>query len=165
MKKGISLVFVFMLILACVGVAACSGGGTEAPTPAASPTPSSSETNGQAEAVATPASTGSGFTWNDIPVYGGAKQLQEMNWSIPPAEGDYTEVEWRYYETNDSPASVLAYYKSNMPGNGWGEHEGWMEMPELTMGIYSKNNEKDSAIIWIAAEEGKTVFALMRASQ
>jgi hypothetical protein len=96
----------------------CSGGGPEAPTPAASPTPSSSETTEQAQAVATPASTGSGFTWNDIPVYGGATQVQEMNWSIPPAEGDYTQVEWRYYETNDSLTSVSAFYKSNMPGNG-----------------------------------------------
>ena len=162
MKKGISLVFVFVLILACVGIAACSGGGPGAPSPAASPTPADSPSPASPP---TPASTGSGFTWNDIPVYGGAKQLQEMNWSIPPAEGDYTEVEWRYYETNDSPASVSAYYKSNMPANGWGEHVGWMEMPELTMGVYSKNDEKDSAIIWIAAEEGKTVFALMRASQ
>ena len=162
MKKGISLAFIFMLIVACVGLTACSGGGPEAPTPAASPTPADSPSPASSP---TPASKGSGFTWNDIPVYGGATQVQEMNWSIPPAEGDYTEVEWRYYETNDSPASVSAFYKSNMPGNGWGEHVGWMEMPELTMGVYSKNGEKDSAIIWIAAEEGKTIFALMRASQ
>ena len=164
MRKGISLAFIFMLILACVGIAACSGGGSDAPTPAASTTPSSSETNGQVEPVATPAPAESGFSWNDIPVYGGATQLQEINWAIPPAEGEYSQVEWRYYETNDSPASVSAFYKSSMPGKGWGDHVGWMEMPELTMGVYSKNNENDSAIIWIAEEEGKTTFALMRAS-
>lgn len=70
-------------------------------------------------------------------------------------------MEWRYYETGDSVSTVAAFYRTEMPKKGWQE-VGWMETEEMSWLGYSKNNEKDGAIIWIDSEEGKTFIALMR---
>jgi len=151
MKKAISLALVLIMMLSCISLVACGGGEEEAPTP--SPT---------SEPATTP--SGSGLTWNDMPVYSGTGQVQKGSWSIPPAEGEWLKVEWRYYETSDSINAVATFYKSQMPGNGWQETM-WMEIQEMSWGIYNKNDEQDAAMVWIGSEEGKTFFALMRASE
>ena len=149
MKKAISLLLVLML--GCVGLVACGGG--EGSSGGAAPP----------EEEGTPPS-GGGFTWNDMPVYPGANQVQKGSWSIPPAEGDYSKVEWRYYETGDSMSTVASYYRSQMPAEGWQEM-GWMEMEDVSWGYYSKNNEQDGAMIWVGSDEGETFISLMRATQ
>jgi len=130
----------------CVGLVACGGGGDTGTTQ-----PSNEGT--------TP--PGDDFTWDDIPVYSKAKQVQKGIWFIPPDEGEWSKVEWRYYGTGDSVSTVAAFYRAEMPENGWQE-VGWMETEEMSWGRYSKNNEKDGAIVWIDSEEGKTFIALMR---
>jgi len=156
MKKAISLALVLIMMLSCISLVACGGGEEEAPTPTPTPSPTS-------EPATTPPS-GSGLTWNDMPVYSGAGQVQKGTWAIPPAEGEWSKVEWRYYETGGSVSEVVTFYKSQMPGNGWQETM-WMEMQEMSWGVYNKNNEQDAAMVWIGSEEGKTFFALMRASE
>jgi hypothetical protein len=161
MKKVISLVLVLVIMLGCVGLTACGGEkgegvGTTPPTNGEPTAPAEKETP----------SSGGGLTWNDMPVYPGANQITKGTWTIPPAEeGDYSKVEWRYYETGDSASDVAAFYKSQMPSKGW-EEIGWMEMQDMSWGIYNKNNEEDAAMVWTGSgEEGKTVIALMRATK
>ena len=104
------------------------------------------------------------MTWNDIPLYSGAEQVQKGSWAIPPEQGEWAKVEWRYYETGDSVDDVAAFYKSQMPGQGWQEVV-WMEAEGVVWGYYSKNDEADGAMFWCGSEEGETFFALMRATQ
>ena len=99
-----------------------------------------------------------------MPIYPGVGQIQKGSWSIPPAEGDYSKFEWRYYETNDSLAKVAAFYRSQMPAKGW-EEKGWMDVQQMNWGMYDKNNEKDAAMVWVNSQEGKTVIALWRATK
>jgi len=143
MAKVISLVLIMVIMLGLIGLVAC---GRENET-----TPSNGGT----------APSGDDSTWDDIPVYSRAKQVQKGSWSISPDEGKWSKVEWRYYETGDSVSTVAAFYRTEMPKKGWQE-VGWMETEEMSWLGYSKNNEKDGAIIWIDSEEGKTFIALMR---
>ncbi|MBA7683058.1 hypothetical protein ES703_91414 [subsurface metagenome] len=99
-----------------------------------------------------------------MPVYSGAKQVQKGSWSIPSTEGDYSKVEWRYYESGDSPETIAAFYKTQMPAKGW-EEMGWMEVPDMSWGLYSKNNENDAAMVWVALDDGNSVIAMMRATE
>lgn len=86
---------------------------------------------------------------------------------MPPAEGDWANVEWRYYTMNDDlndVSMVSMFYKMEMPKNGW-QSMGQMEMQDMSWAYYSKNDEKDGAVVWIGYDEGKTVFGLMRATE
>jgi len=160
LKKVISVALALVLMLGCVGLVACGGGGGEGGT---APPPSNGGVTAPSEGEATPPS-GGGLTWNDMPVYSGAKQVQKGSWSIPSEEGEWSKMEWRYYETKDSVSKVTSFYKSQMPGKGWQETT-WMEIEEMSWGYYSKNNEQDGAIVSIGFDEGKTFIALMRATQ
>ena len=101
-----------------------------------------------------------------MPVYAGAKQIKKGSWSIPPADGEWSKVEWRYYELDgaNDVTMVARFYKMEMPKNGW-QQTVWMEVQEMRWGAYTKNGEQDGAMVWITAEEGKTIFALMRATK
>ncbi|HEY98519.1 MAG TPA: hypothetical protein G4O16_10125 [Dehalococcoidia bacterium] len=161
--KKVSLVFAVLAVLSLVVVGACGGdNGTQETTK-----PSSSQTT---QPTSAPQSTqpsnggGGGLTWNDMPVYGGADQIQRGTWSIPADEGDYSKVEWRYYETGDDLDDVVNFYKDKMPDNGWTEVM-WMDAGDVAWGMYMKNNEKDAAYVWMMAEGGDTVIALMRATE
>ena len=161
MKKVISLVLVVVMMLGCVGFVACGGGEEVGPPPT-----EEEEAPPTEEEEAPPSGA---FTWNDMPVYTGANQIQEMTWTIPSEEGEWSNVEWRYYETSASVSEVTAFYKSQMPGKGW-EEMGWMdwtgmEMEDMQWGYYTKNNEQDVAMVWIGSQEGKTVISLMRATE
>ncbi len=156
MKKVISLVLVVVMMLGCIGLVACGGGDAETAPP------SNGETVPPSNGEPTPSEDG--LTWNDMPVYPGANRIQEMTWTIPSEEGEWTQLEWRYYETGASISTVTDFYKSQMPGNGW-EEMFWMEMEEMQWGYYSKNNEQDVAWVWIGSEEGETVISLMRATE
>ena len=160
MRKTISLIVVLVMALGCVGFIACGGRGeSEMPPPDGGATPAPDEE------VALP-SIG-GFTWDDMPVYAGAEQIQELNWTMPPEEGDWANVEWRYYTMNDDlndVSQVSMFYKNEMPKNGW-QSMGQVEAQDISYSYYSKNNEKDGAFVWIGYDEGKTVFGLMRATE
>ena len=156
MRKLLTLLLVLILISAGISMFACSGKEKAEETQ----TPATSEPTKEPAIVP---STG-GLTWNDMPVYPGAKQVQKGSWSIPPTEGDYSKVEWRYYESGDNLDTIATSYKTQMPARGW-EEMGWMEVPEMRWGIYNKNNENDAAMVWIASDDGKSVIALMRATK
>ena len=150
MKKTISLLPLIVTVLACVSLAACQAGEMTTPSDGGTPTPAPS--------------SGGGFTWNDMPVYPGAKQTEKAAWAIPPEEGEWQRTEWRWYESGDSQSHVIAFYQSAMPQNGW-QRMASMEVAEVSWCMYTKNNERDGAMVWVGAEEGKTYIGLMRGEE
>ncbi len=164
--KKLSLVFVVITILALVTVGACGGGNGEKETTAATTAATSAATT--AAQTTEPSNGGGGgggdFTWDDMPVYGGADHIQEFNMSFAPDESEYSKFEWRYYESNASVDDIVDFYKDKMPENGWDEQM-WMDMGEIAYGMYMKNNEKDAAMVWISRDSGETMLALWRASE
>ena len=162
MKKMAWLLPLAAAALAAVGLTACGSGGTTTP-PAGTTTTRSPLTSAPPSRITErpPAAVPS---WHDMPTYAGATQAQKGSWSVPPAQGEYTNFEWRYYETDDSLDKVSAFYKARMPDNGWTE-KGWMELPEMHWGMYEKSNENDAAMVWTSLQDGKTVIAMWRATK
>jgi len=157
LKKVMSLLVALIIVLGCFSFVACGGGeenGTAKPSNGDKTTPAKEEQ----------APSNGGLTWTDMPIYSGAKQAQKGSWSIPVEEGEWSHVEWRYYETGDSADKVASFYKSQMPGKGWHE-DMWMEAEGIAWAFYTKNNEADGAMFWVSSEEGETFFALMRATE
>ena len=162
--KKISLAFVFIAIIALVAVGACGGNGDEEETTAAQTTTTTETTSAEPTTTQPSGNGGGGLTWNDMPVYGGADEIHEFSMSFSPDEADYSEFEWRYYESGANVGDVIDFYKDKMPDNGWDETM-WMEAGEIAYGVYEKNNENDAAMVWIAADEGDTLIGLWRASK
>jgi len=156
LRRIISLLLVMVVLVTCVGLVACGSKESEETQ--------TSTSNSTSSTTPTTTPSGSGLSWNDMPIYSGAGQVQKGTWSIPPAEGDYSKFEWRYYETNDSLEKVAAFYRSQMPAKGWKEM-GWMEVQGMSWGMYNKNNENDAAMIWVSSQDNKTVIAMWRATK
>lgn len=159
MKKYILAVITGVLLLCSLCLGACGDNDTATTQDSSD----SSQTSATTTTTSETSSSGS-LTWNDMPVYSGADQVQKGSWTIPPAEGDYSRMEWRYYETGDSLEKVSAYYKAQMPKQGWQEM-GWMEVQNMNWGMYNKNDENDAAMIWMSSEDNQTIIAMWRASR
>ena len=160
MKKLIAYVLVIILALGCIGLVACGNGEEEEEV---APPPVEEEEEAPTKEETEPPSGGE-LSWRDMPVYSGADQVQKGGWAVPPAQGEWSEVEWRYYETGDSASKVASFYRDKMPDEGW-EEMMWMEAEGVAWAFYTKNGEKNGAMFWVASDEGETVFALMRAAQ
>ena len=162
MKKLLLLLLVVALVLGCNGLIACGSYEKEA---AESRETEEETKETEEEEEAGTVSAGDGLTWKDMPVYSGAREIAKGAWAIPPAdEEDWSEVEWRYYEVNDSSGDVTKFYKSEMPENGWDEIM-WMDAGEMSWAFYQKNNEQDGAMIWVTADNGNAIIAMMRATE
>jgi len=161
--KRISPILVVIAVVALVLVGACGGeNGEEETTAAATTTTAAATTTTQTTQPSN--GGGGGLTWNDMPIYGGADQIEEFSMSFSPDDADYSEFEWRYYETGADVDDVIDFYKDKMPDNGWDETM-WLDAGEVAYGLYMKNNEKDAAMVWIAAEGGDTLVGLWRAAE
>ncbi len=162
MKKTASFLLMLVFVLGCAGMTGCGSG----PEGNAQPTPDTTQEEEQESSDTQQASQSvGGAMWDDMPVYATAMQLQKASWSIPPQDdAEYEKAEWRYYEL--PPAhyveEVARFYKMEMPKNGW-QKMMEMEVQDVSMFFYMKNDEDDAAYVWVASEDGKTVFALMRA--
>jgi hypothetical protein len=112
------------------------------------------------------ASSADGF-WADIPVYGGASEREKIEISVPGAqqvgEGEFERLEWRYYETQDEVKDVAAFYKEEMPKEGW-QKLMWMDFPEeVSMGQYRKQQGEIVSMIQVAEDqEGTTLITIWR---
>jgi len=161
--KRISPILVVIAVVALVLVGACGGENGEEETTAAATTTTAAATT-TAQTTQPSNGGGGGLTWNDMPIYGGADQIEEFSMSFSPDDADYSEFEWRYYETGADVDDVIDFYKDKMPDNGWDETM-WLDAGEVAYGLYMKNNEKDAAMVWIAAEGGDTLVGLWRAAE
>ena len=170
--KKFALIFVIISVLSLLMVGACGGNGDDETSAAQTSSQPSNQTTQPTSSEPEPTTTeesnggngGGGFTWDDVPIYGGASEIQEFNISIPPEEGEYSRVEWRYYETGDDIDDVIDFYQDKMPDYDWDEMA-WIDAMEIAYGMYMKNNEADAAMIWLAAENGDTMIGLWRASE
>jgi len=153
------VVLVVVVVLLSAAFVGCGGAAPSAEGPAPSDTaPETPSGSG------TPSSTG-GLAWNDVPVYPGAGQVARGSWVEPQQDaGELSRVEWRHYQTGDSKSKVFAYYQSAMPGKGW-QMMMEMDMGELSWLVYTKNDEKDVAWVYVAEDDGKTLLHLMRGSE
>ena len=168
MRKATAILSFLVLSLGCIMLGGCGSGQEEdAATQPEVPEVEEDVSAGDEAEVAVAATPSDGPFWSDVPVYATAMQLQTAAWNIPPqGDDDYERAEWRYYEL--PPAhfveEVARFYKMEMPKNGW-QQMMEMEVQDVAMLFYMKNNENDAAYVWVASEDGKTVFALMRASK
>jgi len=160
MKSKFYLAAMTLLSVMVLTFGACSNGESSNPD-----TGSSSKDAGQ-ETTQTQSPPAGEIAWDDIPLYATAEQVQKGSWAIPQDQGDLSQVEWRYYELDGSHevVEVTRFYEMEMPKNGWQEMH-WVEVDEMSWGLYSKNNEEDVAMVWIGNQEGKTVIALMRGAK
>jgi len=161
LKKALSLVLVLLVVLGSTGLIAC--GGEEKKVADSQDTEETAQESEPEQETGTP-SSGDGVTWKDMPVYSGADQTAKGAWAVPPAEGDWSEVEWRYYKAKAAVSDVTRFYRSKMPENGW-EEMMWMEAGEAGWAFYQKNDEQDGAMVWVAADNGNCIIALMRATE
>lgn len=149
------------VILAAVIVlsltAACGGGGKGAATPTAG-------AGGQAVATATPKETAAQPAgWADIPVYSGAKSVQEWKMSLPgmtPGQ-EWEKVEWRYYTTKDEVGKVGDFYKSEMPKRGWRETLWMSSVEDLAWGMYTNKDENVGAGVFVMKDESENVTGIV----
>ena len=161
--KRISPILVVIAVVALVLVGACGGeNGEEETTAAATTTTAAATTTTQTTQPSN--GGGGGLTWNDMPIYGGADQIEEFSMSFSPDDADYSEFEWRYYETGADVEDVIDFYKDEMPDNGWDETM-WLDAGEIAYGLYMKNNEKDAAMVWISTDGADTLVGLWRATE
>ena len=166
MKRIVSLLIVMVLLLGCVGLIAC---GTKNSGTTQNPTGGSKTSNLTSSTTAGKSISASGLNWSDVPIYSGAGKIDTYQWagSIPGAQGDFSKFEYRYYETSDSLDKVGAFYKSQMPANGWTE-TGWMDTSQLKYGMYTKNSENDEAFVELMSDtsnKGKTIMILWRGTK
>ena len=159
MKKTVSILLTIMLIAGTVSLMAC-GSNEEVEN---DQTTTDEEASSSEETEET-SSHEDGLNWSDMPVYAGAKEIQKGNWVIPAEEGEFSKVAWRYYECSDSVTKVSKYYRNEMPEEDW-EETFWMEVQETSWAYYSKNNERDGAMVWVSTDGGKTIIAMMRGTQ
>ena len=165
-QKALGIMMVVVL-LTTVCLAACGGdnGGNGDTTTTTTTTAATTAVQTTESTTAQPSNGGGdGLTWNDMPIYPGADQIQEFSMSFSPEDEAYSEFEWRYYECGADVEDVVDFYKDKMPDNGWDEQM-WADMGEIAYGMYMKNNEKDAAMVWISSEGGDTMIALWRASE
>lgn len=91
-------------------------------------------------------------SWEDVPVYPGAKTLQQSN--LPAAAGHgFGKVEWRYYSTGDATAKVVDFYKAETTKNGWKEVSFMSAGQGGSWGMYEKGNAGFG--VWIVGGEGQ----------
>jgi hypothetical protein len=119
LSKSIASAFVVVAAASCAGLVGCGstrGGEVTAP-------PAQEEEAAPAESEEEEATPGVvDLKWGDIPVYAATEQTQKGDWAIPPAEGDWSRLEWRYYRMVEAAGSVEEvgrFYKNEMPKNGW----------------------------------------------
>jgi hypothetical protein len=161
-----------VLGLVILVLAGCGGGSeTDRSSTTASSNSATTQKSSAASAATTPTSAPllsqsnvSGLTWDDMPLFAGAKQIQKAKWSIPQSQDqDYTKMEWRFYETGATSKEVSAFYKDKMPAVGWTE-AGWMDTEGNSWGWYSRNDEKDAAMVYVVTDNEKVTLALWRAT-
>ena len=161
LKSKFYLVAMALLGTLVLTFGACGGDGESSNQDTSSP----SKGAGQETPEIQPPSGGE-LVWDDIPIYATAEQVQKGSWAIPQDQGNLSQVEWRYFELDDAHDvdMVTRFYKMEMPKNGWQEMS-WMEMEEMNWGSYSKNNEENVAMLWIGAQDDKTIIAIMKGTK
>ena len=154
MKKVILLMLLLVIILSCVIITSCTCGKVSDIIPALTKTQGQAQTQQTTPTKTTAQTTkpsGNAESFGDIPIYPGADQLYKMK-GEEPMDGKSATVEHRLYGTSDSPDKVVAFYKKEMPANGWNETF-WSESDLLNMGTYEKNGQQSVAVIAITSNE------------
>ncbi len=153
MKKIIALMLVLVLALSCVSIVACGGGDDETQEA----TGGGQQTQGGDED--TPGDGGgstSGEVCKDIPIYPNADEVENAQWSFGGNQaGEYAQVEYHFFSTNDSKDDVIDFYEEEMEDAGW-ENQMNMNMDDWAMTVWAKSGGDIGAGISAGTEDGKT---------
>jgi hypothetical protein len=99
MSKSFFLAFILSIV--CLVFSACSGGEKQ----------ESSATNRQPEKTSSAT-----LTWNHIPIYPGAEQINAKVLMDLPKYQNFTT---RFFKSQDGPDKIDAFYRNQMPLKGW----------------------------------------------
>ena len=171
MKDVFRCVFAAIVLLGLVGTLACEGdvgrGGADSSATSAGTDESGDQTSdAEAQDSGSTASFGEDF-WDDIPVYAASTPIEKGTWSIPPQDdSEYSKVDWRYYELpqGNDPDMIARFYQMEMPKRGWQEMT-HVDVEGTSMAFYTRNGGNEAAYMWANTENGKPVYALMRAAK
>jgi hypothetical protein len=185
-KRSWICLLMVLAVVAGGALVACGGGSNDkkaTPTTEAQEqqqeesTPSTKATT-EKKTTPTPKSNSgsSDSSLGDVPVYPGATKLTSGEWSgsegAMPAigsdvnAGDYNNVAYAMYETNDSPQDVLDWYKDKM--SGWKDEGSFSGGSEGEMGAYAawtKDDGKVAAWITVGESEGTTSLGIWTGTQ
>jgi hypothetical protein len=183
-KRSWICLLVVAAVVAGGAMVACGGGSDkekatptvqqqqeEGSTPAAEATTAKSATS-------TPKSSGgsSAGSIGDVPVYPGATKITSGEWSgsegsIPAIgsdlnAGDYTNVQYAMYESNDSPQDILDWYKDKM--SDWKDEGSFSGGSGSDMGAFaawSSDDGKVAAWITVGTSDDTTSLGIWVGSQ
>ena len=103
-----------------------------------------------------------GPAWSDIPIYPGAREIDEgLPFPSPGAPTDYEGAEIRTYETSDATQKVADFYLTEMANNGW---EKIMDMPVEGNHVSAWINESKNVgatIMVIEGQDGMTQIMIV----
>lgn len=107
---------------------------------------------------------GKADTWNGIPIYPHAKQIQEM--LVPlPNDIEIESGEYRYYTTSDAVSQVVSFYKAELPKYHWSACMTQVPQPPVEYSaLYTKRDLIKRAefvtYIWVSSVDEVTFFGL-----
>jgi hypothetical protein len=150
MKKVLLVTLALVLVLICIGATACGKKGIDL--------------GGGPGTIHIPDSEGGGDitlqgggktpeNFGDIPLYPGSVQLLKLT-GDEDNNGQPGILDHRMYSTSDSVEKVIAFYKAQMPANGWTE-ESWAEASVINMGTYNKAEKQSVAVIGVVPADAQ----------
>lgn len=158
MKRYVWVVGILTAVLILSLAAACGSEEKEETAPTAT------AAGKQATPTATPKETAAqpAAGLADIPIYPGAKSVQQLTSSVPGAAPgqEYQKVEWRYYTSNDTVAKVGDFYKTEMPKKGWKETL-WMTTDAMAWGAYANKDDSVEVGVYVIKDESQNVTGII----
>ena len=190
MKRSMLYVLIALMLAFGAALVACGGGGDKADKEQAQPTveqqqdgqdqqedtPAAKETPKKKETPKSSSGGDSGGSIGDVPIYPGAKEITSGEWSgseggIPGIgsavdTGDYQNIEFAMYETDDSPEDVFDWYKDKM--NSWSSQGSFSGGDTGSIGgfaSWTKDDGKEAAWISVSEDSGTTTLGIFFGSQ
>jgi hypothetical protein len=148
MKKVLLVTLALVLVLVCISATACGKKGISVGGPG---TIHITDSEGGGDITF----QGGGKTpenFGDIPIYPGCEQVAKITGN-EEMDGKPGILDHRMYITSDSVEKVIAFYKAQMPVNGWTE-EGWYEST-INMGTYNKSEKQSVAVIAVVPADAQ----------
>lgn len=150
MRNMLFFAMTMFLIISSQGFIACNGGGKE-----------KSQTSSTRESL--PAD----LSWNDVPIYPKAIALKRdskmVNAMIKKSHTERGEM--RFWETNESSDSVISFFETELPRQGWEKIMGMKMGPDsYIMTWHKKVKGEDKGITVDVADsraEGKVRFSII----
>jgi hypothetical protein len=148
-----------MMVSSGGNVACTTKGPEKEPAPAESPSTVSQSPQSQG---GTPSDSGS--IWDNMPLSFRKSAVGTGSQSIPAQPSEWSNTEWRYYQSPDALPTLRNYFRSEMPRNGWDQEE-WVDDGDSSLSLWTSNSGADRAMVWMEPEGQGTFIALARSTR